>query len=198
MSVRTDLPQVTALKLAVEEKVGHAVESRSDFTNLSVHIENTIHEHIAENTLRRIWGKLPGYETVFVRTLDVLSRYAGYIDWRDFCKSAALKAGIESSLTKGKNTIKVEDLHPGEKIRICWLPDRECILEYEGNRTFMAVDCLNSTIQAGDSFECSMLLQGYPLHVDNLHHDGKIYDHYSMGLDNGLTALEKITGQDIV
>lgn len=32
MAVRTDLPQIAALKIAAEKRFGHKIESRSDFT----------------------------------------------------------------------------------------------------------------------------------------------------------------------
>lgn len=71
MPIQRDTPEVAVLMNAVEKKFGHKPESRSDFTALSYDIEKTIREHLAENTLRRIWGRLKGYQTVFVRTPDV-------------------------------------------------------------------------------------------------------------------------------
>lgn len=192
MAVRTDSPQVAALKIAVEKRIGHIIESRADFTHLASAIERVTHEHLAENTLRRIWGKLDGYDTVFTRTLDVLSRFVGFHHWTDFCDDIKKKSCSESDLVKRASTIKVEDLQPGDRIRIGWLPDRECIIEFQGGRTFKAIDCKNSTLQTGDSFECSVMLKNYPLFVDNLFHGGELCQRYSMGLDNGLITLEKL------
>lgn len=192
MAVRTESPQVASLKIVVEKRFGHSVQSRADFTNLAVEIERVTHEHIAENTLRRIWGSLKSYETVFVRTLDVLSRYVGYEHWNSFCEVMKNDARRESDIVRNSNSIKVEDLTPGDRVRIGWLPDRECVIEYQGGRIFKAIDCKNSTLQVGDSFECNMMLKHYPLFVDNLVHGGELCQRYSMGLDNGLTTLEKL------
>ena len=63
MAVRTDSPQIAALKIAVEKRLGHAAECRADFTFLASEIERVPHEHLAENTLRRIWGRFEGYDT---------------------------------------------------------------------------------------------------------------------------------------
>lgn len=192
MAVRTDSPQIAALKVAVEKRIGHIIESRADFTYLALEIERVTCEHLAENTLRRIWGKISGYNTVFIRTLDVLSRFVGCEHWYAFCDKLKKESAIESGIVKDGNSIKTEDLHPGERVRIGWLPDRECIIEFQGGRTFKAIDCKNSTLQTGDSFECSVMLKHYPLFVDNLVHGGEICQRYSMGLDNGLTTLEKL------
>ena len=72
MNVHTDLPQVAALRLAVERRLGRSLACRSDFAILVSEIERVTREHIAENTLRRIWGRMKSYDTVFGRTLDVL------------------------------------------------------------------------------------------------------------------------------
>ena len=78
MNVHTDLPQVAALRLEVERRLGHSLTCRSDFAILVSEIERVTREHIAENTLRRIWGRMKSYDTVFGRTLDVLDgRSAG-------------------------------------------------------------------------------------------------------------------------
>ena len=56
MAVKTDLPELFVLKQSVEKCFGHPIESRLDFSLLAIEIERVTHEHIAENTLRRLWG----------------------------------------------------------------------------------------------------------------------------------------------
>lgn len=191
MAVRTDSPQIAALKKVVEKHFGHPIETRTDFSTLAIEIERVTKEHLAENTLRRLWGKIKGYDSVFTSTLDVLSRYVGFEHWSSFCISLS-DTQKESGIAATGLCIKTEELTPGDCIRIGWLPDRICIVEYVGGRTFKAVDAKNSTLQIGDTFECSVMLKNYPLFVDNLVHGGEICHGYSMGLTNGLTTLEKL------
>lgn len=193
MAVQTNSPQIEALRIAVEKRFGHRIESRYDYTQLGGEIEQITHEHIADNTLRRLWGGISGYDTVQTRTLNVLCRYAGFEDWVDFCNYLAKKGGRESSLLEEQgHSIRVADLKSGDRLHIAWLPDRECVIEFQGGRTFRAIDCRNSTLQNGDSFECGVLIRDFPLAVDNLIHDGKLYPRYVMGNEHGLTRLEKI------
>ena len=192
MAVRTDIPQIAALRNAVEKHFGHPIESRTDFSLLAQEIERVTHDHIAENTLRRLWGKIAGYGTVFTRTLDVLCRYVGYEHWKTFCTEIQNSSSRESDIVSKGTTIKVEDLVSGDRIRIGWLPDRICVVEYVGGRTFKAIDARNSTLQVGDTFECSIMIKNYPLFVDNLVHGGEHCTRYSIGLTNGLTTLEKL------
>ena len=192
MAVKTDSPQIVSLRNIVEKRFGHPVEGRSDFSLLAIEIERITHDHIAENTLRRLWGRISGYETVFTRTLDVLCRYVGHEHWNAFCQSLQKQSSRESSIVSDGTSIKVEDLNPGDRIRMGWLPDRVCIVEYIGGRMFKAIDTKNSTLQVGDTFECNVMLKNYPLFVDNLVHGGEHCQRYSMGLNNGLTTLEKL------
>ena len=192
MAVRTDIPQIAALRNAVEKHFGHPIESRTDFSLLAQEIERVTHDHIAENTLRRLWGKIAGYGTVFTRTLDVLCRYVGYEHWKTFCTEIQNSSPRESDIISKGTTIKVENLVSGDRIRIGWLPDRICVVEYVGGRTFKAIDAKNSTLQVGDTFECSIMIKNYPLFVDNLVHGGEHCTRYSIGLSNGLTTLEKL------
>lgn len=192
MAVKTNSPQLVALRTAVEKRFGHPIESRSDFTLLAYDIERVTNDHIAENTLRRLWGRISGYDTVFRRTLDVICKYIGYEQWNMFCTFLNNEENKESSIVKQGMSIKVEELEPGDRIRIGWLPDRMCIVEFIGGRTFKAIDAVNSTLQIGDTFECSLMLKNYPLFVDNLVHGGEHCSRYSMGLSSGLTTLEKL------
>lgn len=192
MTVQTDLPQLAALRIAVEQRFGQRIESRYDFTRLGSEIERITREHLGDNTLRRLWGNISGYGTAHTRTLDVLSRYAGFANWSEFCSRLAKEGGRESYLLEGGHSIGTESLAAGDRIRIGWLPDRECILEYLGGNRFRALACRNATLQEGDTFECRIFIRNYPLAVDNLVRGSEVYPRYVMGSDHGLTILEKL------
>lgn len=192
MHIETNLPQLAALRLAVERRFGRPVCSRTDFSELAFDIERKTREHIAENTLRRLWGAMEGYKTVYQRTLDVLSSYAGMRHWEDFCAWLKSSSGRESDVVRGGYSVRAEELSLGDRLRIGWMPDRMCVVEYLGDRKFRAVETGNSTMKPGDTFECSMFLLHYPLYVDNFTHEGNTNLRYVMGADNGLTTLEKL------
>lgn len=192
MATKTDSIEIIALKKAVEKHFSHSLETRTDFSLLATDIERRTHDHLAENTLRRLWGRISGYETVFTRTLDVLSRYIGFTHFKAFCLSLKASESRESEIVSAGFAIKSDELAPGDRIRIGWLPDRNCIVEYVGGRMFKAIECKNSTLQEGDLFECSIMIKDYPLFVDNLIHGGEHCTRYSIGINQGLTILEKL------
>lgn len=192
MAIETNTPEITTLKQAVEKQFGRTLVTRSDFSALAVEIEKSTRSHISDNTLRRLWGRIDGYNTVFTRTLDVLCQYIGHEHYQSFCFSLNNKSLKESDIVRKGESVCVENLKPGDRVRFGWLPDRICIVEYIGGRTFKAIECRNSTLQKGDTFECSMMIKNYPLFVDNLVHGGEHCNRYSIGLINGLTLLEKL------
>lgn len=76
---------LSALKQAVLQIFGHTLDSTSDFDSLSYDILQKTGENISASTLKRIYGYVK-YDTFpRVSTLSILSRYAGYSGWSDFC-----------------------------------------------------------------------------------------------------------------
>jgi hypothetical protein len=61
-----------------------------------------------------------------------------------------------------------KELHYGEHLRLTWQPDRECDVEYLGNLTFRVVASKNTRLREDDTFECSLIVEGEPLYIDNL------------------------------
>ena len=86
MNIKSDLPQIAQLKRQVEQSIDFPLSTHGDFLRLSAGIEFTLREHMSESTLERLWGySTRHYESVSMRTLNVLSRFVGYKGWDDFC-----------------------------------------------------------------------------------------------------------------
>lgn len=195
MATLTDSPQVKALLIAVEKKFGRPVRTPADFTALADLVQASTGEHLSDSTVKRLWKPNLSYPTVATHTVNLLSRYAGYSHFNEFCLQLAEKGIIESELVPGAGGIRAEGLTIGTLVRIAWMPDRECTLCYLGNNRFQAVETSNSTLQPGDTFSCSTLIPGRPLYVDNLHHGGKTFEQYAMGTAHGLTRVEILDQQ---
>ncbi len=77
-------------KLLIEEKLGWGNNSNwqsKDFENLSEQIFVETNTIISASTLKRIWGKVQYKSKPNISTLDALTRFIGYSNWRDFVKS---------------------------------------------------------------------------------------------------------------
>ncbi|MBQ8812423.1 MAG: hypothetical protein IJZ70_08955 [Bacteroidales bacterium] len=149
-------------------------------------------EHMSVSTLERLWGySTRHYETVSMRTLNVLCRFIGFHGWDHFCESADSHSK-ESELFEGE-TISTSDLESGTRIRLSWPPGRTCIVRYLGNNRFIAEATENSTMKPGDTFSCLQFQKGRELHLDSFCKAGSEERYrYVVGIDTGLTCLEII------
>ena len=181
---------MAALKKAVEKRLGRVPGSRYDFGELSDLIEQSTGHPLSENTLRRIWGKIKGYDTVFEHTLDILSAYAGYGYWQRFVKSSACSGKAVSSVKESEFRIETDSLPVGTKLRIGWAKGCTCVAEYQGADTFRVLEAVGTIMQAGDTFECKQFLKGQPLFIDNLVHSGELCQRYYAALESGVEMLE--------
>jgi len=188
MRISITHPEIAALREAVEIRFGTGILTPRHFIALSQDICDSVREYLSETTLQRLWQYKKGYKTVAVHSLNVLSRYCGFSDWGAFCRHLHDDAQVESALFRGKS-LGIDTLAPGALIRICWRPDRECIIRYLGGHRFEAVETHNAKLAAGDSFTCHNLQLGREAQLDNLVR-GNADMSYVIGSRNGLTALE--------
>lgn len=77
---------------------------------------------------------------------------------------------MESELITGKECIKASDLK-------------------KGDRQFIVESAQNSKISPQDTFFCSTFIKGRPLYVDDLNHNGEIYERYNIGTEHGLSRV---------
>lgn len=192
MNIKSDIPQIELLRQRVEKSIDFPLSTHGDFLRLSAGIEYTLREHMSESTLERLWGySTRHYETVSMRTLNVLCRFIGFHGWDDFCESSG-RSPKESELFAGE-TINTSDLETGTRIRLSWPPDRTCIVRYLGNNRFIAEVTENSTMKTGDTFSCLQFQKGRELHLDSFRKAGSEEKYrYVVGIDTGLTGLEII------
>jgi len=190
MDIKTNLPEVTALKIAVEKAAGFKLKSTKDFISMVDFIEMETRQHLSETTLQRLWGySTRGKDVVSEHTLDVLSRVVGSENWEDFRKKIKASCGVESTMFSG-DTINSRDLAVGARLRIGWLPDRICEIRYLGDNQFIAEKCVNSKMQEGDRFSALQFQLGRELYLDHFQHGTDPELRYTVGEDHGLTTLE--------
>ena len=136
-----DSPQVAALRDEIEELVGK-MYSHSNFIHLSGLIGYKCKEHISVTTLERIWGySTRNASKISVRTLDVIARFVDCADWEEYCKRLHDKMQMSSGIFLAPDAINSNNLVIGTRVRIAWLPDRVCEVEYLGYNHFIALKC---------------------------------------------------------
>ena len=165
MGIESNSPKIALLRQKVENTFGKIPRVHNDFVVLGNTIKATIKKHISETTLERVWNySNRGYDTVSLYTLDLLSEYAGYLNWGNFCEAIKTDALKDSDLFNC-SSIRSIDLKPGDRIKLGWLPDRVCLIEYTGNNRFIAIECQNSTMKTGDTFSCLEFILYQPAYM---------------------------------
>lgn len=195
MAVKSNIPQISALRKRVEERFGKPLTVHADFLALVAVIEMEQRQHISESTLERVWGySTRGYDTISLHTLDVLAQYATECYWEDFCRLLHAESECESELFDVEH-ISSSDLSVGDRLQIGWLPDRLCEVRYLGDNRFVAERCENSKMQRGDTFSCLQFALGEKVVLTDLHQAGtpeNALKIYSIGRQNGLTSLRRL------
>ena len=157
-------------------------------------IEVKCKEPISITTLQRLWGySTRKAENVSERILDIIARFIDAESWENFCK--VMGESEESEIFDSKHIISCKDLREGSRLRLGWLPDRICEIEYLGDNRFVAVRTENATIRPGDTFRCMQIQKGRELYMDNFTRNGepeRVDTRYVVGKTNGLTMVEHI------
>lgn len=171
----SDSIEVHQAKQAAEKRYGTTPDSPADFAELSLHIKLATGKDISSDTLSRLWGYKKGYQRVRGSVVEILNTY-GHAD--------------EESGFVYQSAIKADTLQPGQRVRIAWLPDRICTIEYLGDYRWRVAEVQNSKLQAGDTFSCRVIAKGQAMVVDNLTTAQSHYDGYVIGGKNGITVIE--------
>ncbi len=61
--------------------------TNKDFQELSERIFSRTRKQLSVTTLKRVWGRAESIANPSAATLDILSEFAGYSSWRQFCQS---------------------------------------------------------------------------------------------------------------
>ena len=156
------------LRSDVETALNKKLCTPKDFEFLRERIYARLHVLISRTTLMRIWGYIEKDVQPRVSTLNILSQFLGYKDWESFQENAMLPKEQQSSPVMSRKLSVNSDLYIGEKLRLTWQPDRVCDVEYLGNLSFRVIASENTRIQPGNTFQCSLIVEGEPLYLDNL------------------------------
>lgn len=189
-TINRDMPELAYLLTEVENKYGRRIATTTDFESLSVVIEHQIGEMVSSSTLKRLWGYVSLNPTPRISTLDVLSRYLGYKDFKQFCENLKESKTYDSNFFTAQCLI-VADLEPGTNVTIGWLPNRLVTLNYMGEFSFEVVMSENSQLKVGDSFELTEIIAGYPLYISRVLRDGEYTPPFVAGRQGGINILKR-------
>ena len=177
-----------SLRLAVEQRFGKGVVVSSDFAELSSKILETAGTYLAPITLRRFWSEkeCACYNVAPRRsTLNILSQYVGYSSWDVFARDYDV-AGVGSSDFILKADLPAAEVMQGSVLKLTWAPDREVHARSMGDCMFSVLESRNSKLSVGDTFKVELFVEGEPLLLTNLVHEGGSPAKYVCGKVDGI------------
>lgn len=166
-------PELRQLISSVNTKFGKVPTTPSDFNKLSENICKATGIAISVSTLKRLWGYVKGYQHTRPFTIDVLCKYVGVGNWKDFLKSIGCKVAQSDFFTM--EVLYSDTLSLGDHVEVTWLPNRHCIFRYLGEECFVVEMEDNAKIKVGDKFRCDVFRDGQPLYLDELSGSHRTY-----------------------
>lgn len=98
-----EIEYIERLKICVEETIGKKLKTPKDFTNLSEQIFTRLHIMLSPTTLKRLWGYLNEDNRPRMSTLSIISQFAGYRDWENFCETGFINSSLQSNIILKKD-----------------------------------------------------------------------------------------------
>lgn len=178
--------EISFLRQAVEKQFDRRLATSADFNALAEEME----DRVSPSTLKRLWGYVGMQVTPRTFTLDALSRYVGFRDWRAFCADLQNSSFSSSGYFNAEN-LSAAQLQEGDSFQIGWRPDRVLTLKYLGDQRFKVLDSENSKLKAGDEFCASAIVKGYPLVLPEIFRDGEKTSPYIAGRNGGIAFIKK-------
>ena len=169
----------------IERVAVRQMKEPKDFEWLARQISDAMHTAIGVNTLKRLWGYYGDNIATRRSTLDVLAQYVGYADYTTFAR-ARHTADPEQSHDVLSRHLETTRIDKGTRVRVRWQPDRVCMFEYLGEGRFVVRSVENSKLSVGDTFACHLIIEGEPLYLANLVHEGMSPVAYVAGIDGGV------------
>ena len=172
------------LREMIERMVGRKMLVPRDFVWLSEKVLERTQQRVSASTLRRFWGYVNEGVTASKFTKNVLAIFLGYADFEDFVLLQG--AGEQQSQMVMGREISCDDLYEGQLLKLSWLPDRTCIIRYQGNGSFKVVSSENTRLAKDDTFEWHHFINHEPAYLHAWKHGDDEPVTYVIGKKNGI------------
>lgn len=172
------------LREMIERMVGRKMLVPRDFAWLSEKVLERTLQRVSASTLRRFWGYVDEGVTASKFTKNVLAIFLGYADFEEFVLLQG--AGEQQSQMVMGREISCDDLYEGQLLKLSWLPDRTCIIRYQGNGKFRVLASANTRLSKDDTFECHHFINHEPAYLHGWKHGDREPVTYAIGKKNGI------------
>ena len=168
-------------------KSGIKLDETSHCTQLVRSIEESTHEHLGVNTMKRLLGFISDERSPRLSTLNVLAHYLGFESWQQLMETAD---DGNSDFDVKVNELRSRDLLENQRVFVSYLPDRELTLVYLGDEKYKVEESLNSKLHVGDIVTISHFILHYPLIMSQVIRDNHTLGNFTAGRLSGLTDIK--------
>ncbi len=183
---------ILILRNLVEDIVGRKLNTTNDFALLSYELKENGYGYLSVSTLKRVWGYVGGYNNIRETTLDILSSFVGYTDYRTFEKYFCNSDSSLSSKILLPKPLYAKDVLEGNVVIIKWEPNRICHLKHLGESKFKVISSENSKLSIGDTFYCRVFYKNQPCFLEEFTHENEQPCDFVVGNRGGLTCIETV------
>lgn len=152
----------------VEDALHTKLKTPADFDLLHDRLFERTHVMVSSSTLKRIWGYVESGHRPSSKSLDALVQFLGYSDYDSFCQGSGIVLRAPSNIVVSPHIDVCEELNPDDCITLFWAPDRTCHIRYMGEARFVVTSSENTRLKEGDTFSCSLIIEGEPLYLSQL------------------------------
>lgn len=166
-----DSKDIESLKDALEKAIDGKLTVSGHFDNLRDYIFSRTGQFVSSTTLKRLWGYLSDKRAPHTSTLSLLAVTLGFSDWDDFVARREENVSgneLPSNPKLGKCIDVSSDLKPGDRLKLFWYPERECVVEYLEGINFIVIESKKTKLKPGDLFSVHLIISGHPLYLSNV------------------------------
>ncbi len=169
----------------IETSFGTKPVTARHFDKLRLSIYDRTAILLSATTLKRLWGYLDEPVEPRRNTLDVLSRYAGWKSWQEFCDNSKTE-NLESGPVDNTRIDVRRELKKGDIVALTWVPGRLCRARCLGDDRFEVIEAQGTRLQVGDRFHTAYIIADAPLYLSNLTRGGSDLGTYVCGSKTGI------------
>ncbi|MCR5131467.1 MAG: hypothetical protein K6C10_08430 [Prevotella sp.] len=114
-----------------------------------------------------------------------MSHYLGYTDYITFCQWYSKNKEEQSDQVLASH-LSTKELEPGTKLVLTWYPERRCVVQLREDGSYIILEAENTKLSVGDTFQCELFIDGEPLYMNQLIHEGRPPMVYVAGKVNGI------------
>ena len=169
--------------------------TNKDYELLAGDILDTTGESLGVNTLKRMFGRVNDDTKPTLKSLNIVARYLGHLDWKNYEESlmhGAVQTFEIDTLGRGHyKHIYVDGLSHGAEVEFRYEPDGKMRLHYIGEFRFRVLFSSNSSLSAGNILVIYSFEEGRMLSARKVSDSGELTG-FNIGCLNGGISYLKV------